>query len=404
MKIVSKTPAGIQPVYDLGLPQVHNFVLENGVVASNCFNKSHSVSYSMITYVCAWLKANYPQEFFCGLMTIRSKSMQPMLWAQKAPQYIQEAKILGVHIKPPSVNGSKIGFSIDGDSIYFGLNAIRNVGITAARSVTQARGKKPFADIYDFLNRVRLQKVTTKVFQALVRAGAFDTMGYHRIELLNETTTLYDYVRGAVTCRERSLEITRREQENLELSTLIDRRDELRKIQKRKRDRDLTEEELDFVEETKGLRRKPALQPRPIPTKPILNRSKSIAISIDQLLEQAEYIGCFIGTHPARLIYPSATKITSLIEGMYSEVAGRVISLKVITTRKGSKMCFMGIEDGAGIAEIVVFPNIYKKLVELECLPSEGDIVLINGKIEQTEPIVKLSGNRVRIYRSKNEL
>ena len=65
MKIVKKEYLGKQPVYDIGLPQVHNFVLENGLVSSNCFNKAHSVSYSILTYVSAYLKTHYHQSHTC---------------------------------------------------------------------------------------------------------------------------------------------------------------------------------------------------------------------------------------------------------------------------------------------------------------------------------------------------
>lgn len=82
-------------VYDIGLKGPHNFMIEGGLFASNCFNKSHSISYSFITYITAYLKANHPIEFFCALMTTRSKSLQPKTWAQKAPQFINEAKTMG---------------------------------------------------------------------------------------------------------------------------------------------------------------------------------------------------------------------------------------------------------------------------------------------------------------------
>ena len=110
MKIVSKRFHKKEPVYDIGFKECHNFILDNGAVASNCFNKAHSVSYSVLTYISAYLKANHPVEFFCSLMTVRSKTLQPKTWAQKAPQYIQEAKVLGVEINPPSINASEMDF------------------------------------------------------------------------------------------------------------------------------------------------------------------------------------------------------------------------------------------------------------------------------------------------------
>ena len=125
--------------------------------ADYLFNKSHSVAYSYVSYVCAFLKANYPQEFFSALMSVRSKSLGAADWSEKAPQYVLEAKELGVHIQPPSVQNSGAGFTIQEENVYFGFNAIKDVGKGAARTVIRARGKKPFVDIHDFLSRVNTQ-------------------------------------------------------------------------------------------------------------------------------------------------------------------------------------------------------------------------------------------------------
>ena len=186
----------------------------NNGFADYCFNKSHSACYSRLTYVSAYLKANYPIEFFCALMTIRSQTLQPKTWAQKAPEYIQEAKLLGVEINAPSVNGSDLNFSIRDNQIYFGLNAIRDVGVTAAKSIMSVRGKAPYKDIEDFINRVNMRKVTTKTFVALIRAGAFDRMGYIRSELEDHSILLYENVKKVTAARERELDIVIRDQEN----------------------------------------------------------------------------------------------------------------------------------------------------------------------------------------------
>ncbi len=136
MKIINKEYLGIQPVYDISVDSKHHdFKLENELVASNCFNKAHSVSYSVLTYVTAYLKANYPVEFFTALMSTRSKTLQPKTWAIKAPEYINEAKHFNVDIYPPDINRSGFEFTIHDNEIYFGLNAIRDVGSTAAKFI-----------------------------------------------------------------------------------------------------------------------------------------------------------------------------------------------------------------------------------------------------------------------------
>ena len=71
-KILSRQSLGVQPVYDIGLVQDHNFLLASGEVASNCFNKSHSTAYGFVTFQTAYLKANYPVEYMAALLTSNS--------------------------------------------------------------------------------------------------------------------------------------------------------------------------------------------------------------------------------------------------------------------------------------------------------------------------------------------
>lgn len=408
MRVISRKKAGVRPVYDIGVPQAHNFVLENGTVAHNCFNKSHSISYSAITYMCAWLKANYPAEFFCSLMTIRSQGLSPKLWAQKAPEYIHEAKMLGIKVHPPTVNESVLGFSIHNDEVYFGLNAIRDVGKTAARSIIRARRNTPFQDIFDFLTRVNRQKVTRKVFLALVKAGAFDRMGYARDDLENEVDTLYKYLSQIQVTTEQLVKIAERIAENEHITTLIEERDDLRKKlkasqRKRKPGPSLNLEEEDRLQELEEmkLRRKPKMKdPKdPEEIKPSLARSRHQRLTIKHLLDQASMIGCFTGPHPAGLIFPEADRLHSVDIGQYSKVAGMVSSIKTITTRRGQPMAFMELEDGSGVAEIILFPSVFKKLQDRDSVPEAGQIVLIEGKCETIDPITKVICNKLVTYR-----
>ena len=418
MKIISKEYLGEEEVYDIGVASLegnHNFVLENGIIASNCFNKAHSVSYSILTYVSAYMKTHYPVEFFTALMSTRSKTLQPKSWAIKAPEYIQEAKKFGVHVYPPFVNQSGYEFTISDGEIYFGLNAIRDVGKTSARMIIKARQKTPFKSVKDFISRINLQKVNTKTFDALVKAGAFDKLGYDRAGLLEKCPLIYAYVRDLEDYKQRQLDVVERDNYNNQVVPLIERRNflrkELKKIQNRidkdkvkENDIDnfhLMSEELEPLE-AENLKKKVSLKPKEKPEFPELLKSDSIELGMEEILNQANYIGCYIGGHPLDLISIKKDDLDSLEEGDYANVAGVILSMKEITTRKNKQMAFIEINDKTSSAEIVIFPQLWKKVSSLGL--KETTIVTCKVKVEQVEPDIKLILNSINIYKDFYEM
>ena len=411
----------------------------NNGFADYCFNKSHSACYSRLTYVSAYLKANYPIEFFCALMTIRSQTLQPKTWAQKAPEYIQEAKLLGVEINAPSVNGSDLNFSIRDNQIYFGLNAIRDVGVTAAKSIMSVRGKAPYKDIEDFINRVNMRKVTTKTFVALIRAGAFDRMGYIRSELEDHSILLYENVKKVTAARERELDIVIRDQENakkdarkeeiaLELKEakalaralkkrgepipsttqhVLERADRIKmyktvaaQVQNSNGDLSdaLSPAEMAEYEEALWLRKKPKLKPIEVPELPVINRYSDINLGLHDIMQQAHYIGCYVNLHPAKLINSNSETIDCLEIGEKARICGVVNSIKIIKTRKGQDMCFLELDDSTNIAEVVVFPRLFSNMSRRDAIPKAADLLILNVKVEQTDPKVKLIAETITIY------
>lgn len=418
MKIVSKEYLGKQQVYDIGVNSYsnnHNFFLKNGLVAHNCFNKAHSVSYSFLTYISAYLKAHHPVEFFTALMSTRSKTLQPKSWAVKAPEYISEAKKFGVEIHPPSINKSGFEFTIHGTEIYFGLNAIRDVGQTAAKAIIKARGNVPFKDVKDFLNRINMQKVNTKVFEALVHAGAFDQMGYSRNDLIDFTSEIYKYIKDLEDYKQREIDYAEREQHNATVIPLIERRNflrnEIKKINNRiskdkQKDDDIDnlhiyEEELEPLEEA-GYKKLPALKRHEVPQFPEIKRTKFVPLTLKQIMDQAQYIGCYIGGHPLDLISIEKEDLDSVVPGLYASVAGVVLSIKEIKTRAGKLMAFIEIDDSTRSAEIVVFPSTWNKIKEIGI--QEADIIKARVKVESTDPDVKLILNKIERIDIKNEM
>lgn len=418
MKIIKKDYLGKKPVYDIGVSSLHknnNYALANGLIASNCFNKAHSISYSFLTYISAYLKTHYPVEFFASLMSTRSKTLQPKSWALKAHEYISEAESFNVKILPPSINRSGFDFTIATNEIYFGFNAIRDVGKTAAKSIMNTRRKTPFSNIEDFVSRVNLQKVNTKTFEALVKAGAFDCLGYNRKELLQNTTSIYNYHKDLEEYNQRKIDILSRNEHNRLVEPLIERRNflkkEIKKIQRKIDKETATPEEqdiftyhldeLDSLEE-QDLKRKPALKEKQQPVFPTLSRGQFVELTLTQVLDQAHYIGCYIGGHPVSMLNIQGREIDSLTEGSKAKVVGIVVAYKQILTRSGKKMAFFEIDDSTASAEVVLFPSLFTKYQDLDI--KDGDILICDVRVDKVDPQIKLIPNDIKKYRIENEM
>ena len=141
------------------------------------FNKSHSAAYSLLAYHTAWLKTHYPVEFMAALLT--SETSKP----ENVVKYIGECRELGISVVPPDVQVSAANFTPTGDSILFGLAAIKNVGhnaidsIIAARTELAAAGKQGFSSLYEFCDKIDLRLMNKRVLESLCKAGALDSFG-----------------------------------------------------------------------------------------------------------------------------------------------------------------------------------------------------------------------------------
>lgn len=143
------------------------------------FNKSHSVAYSVLAYHTAFLKAHYPAEFMAALLSSQIGKSEEVI------KYIGEARDMGLEVVMPDVNESGWRFTVTGDTrIRFGLGAIRNVGRAAVESILEARSTARFTSLYDLCSRVDLRLCNKRVLEALIAAGACDSLGGHRAQLL----------------------------------------------------------------------------------------------------------------------------------------------------------------------------------------------------------------------------
>ncbi len=140
--------------------------------ADYAFNKSHSFGYGFVAYQTAWLKANYPAEYLSALLTSVKDDKD------KTAVYLSECRTMGLDVLVPDVNASVSDFSNDGNKIRFGLSAIRNVGEgLVGQLIDERTNGGPFTDFYDFCKRVHLSVLNKRTVEALIKGGAFDSLG-----------------------------------------------------------------------------------------------------------------------------------------------------------------------------------------------------------------------------------
>jgi len=170
---------------DLGIPkkaydEVWSQILQ---MTTYAFNKSHATGYGFQAYQDKWLKEKWKLEEYSALLTTESTEFK------KIPPFIREARNVGVAILPPDINTSDVGFTIDGNSVRFGLLAIKDV---AGAAISHIKEYRPFVSYQDFFDRVPKAKVNKKVKKALYEAGAFDSLGGRTQWVLDEDAIMQD--------------------------------------------------------------------------------------------------------------------------------------------------------------------------------------------------------------------
>ena len=154
--------------------------------ASYGFNKSHAAAYGYLSYVTAYLKANYPGEWLASLMTCDMDDLT------KVAKHIREALSMDIKVLSPDVNESGIEFVKAPSGIRFAMSGIKGVGRGVALAVVEARKNGPFTSLYDFCKRVDTKRVGKKVVESLIDAGAFDSMGWSRLALREGLSPIFE--------------------------------------------------------------------------------------------------------------------------------------------------------------------------------------------------------------------
>ena len=177
--VVSIEPRGIQDTYDLTVADDHNFVAD-GLIVHN----SHSTAYALIAYQTAYLKTHYPVEFMAALLSgdIPGRNFKKK---DQLVEHMEDCDRMGIEVVRPDVNSSEVDFSVRDGKIYFALSAIKSCGGSAGEAVASARKKGgPFKDLFDFCERVDVTHCNKAAIETLIKAGAMDSFGARRAQLL----------------------------------------------------------------------------------------------------------------------------------------------------------------------------------------------------------------------------
>ena len=292
--------------------------------ASYAFNKAHAVSYAIVTYRTAYMKCHYPQQYMAALLTSVLDN------TTKVAEYIAECKDMGIRLLPPDVNKSDADFTVDGKDLRFGLVAIKNIGWGFINQLMENRKLEgPFRSFDDFCMRMTGRELNKRAVESLIRAGAFDSLGYNRKQLMLVSSRVVDDAQAAL--------------------------------------RDNIAGQLDlfgsFGDDDNAA---PVMQRHEMPDVPEFSRAELMAM-------ERETTGLYLSGHPMdeyreQVRRAGAVSIGAIISDFEQEdgpthfsdnqpvvIAGVVASSRTRTTKNNSLMSYINLEDDTGMIELLAF-------------------------------------------------
>lgn len=312
--------------------------------ASYAFNKSHAAAYAVVAYQTAYLKRHYPREYMASLLS------SVLGWAGKVAEYMEECKRLRISVLPPHVNESDMGFTVAGETIRYGLLAVKNLGrAVILRMVEERRRSGAFISFYNFCKRMSGKDLNRKAIESLIKCGALDGLGNNRREMLLSVESVLN-----------SLETDKRRN----------------------------------LEGQMGLFDTPGTEEG---GEPALQKAEEFSVG-DKLAMEKEVTGMYLSGHPmmdhAELYetgrYARSDEIFRSSQGdseLYRD--GQQVTLLVMiaemrrkNTKNGGTMAFLTLEDMYGAITGLVFP---KTLEGFADLLEGGAVVEVSGRLSFTE-------------------
>ncbi len=294
------------------------------------FNKSHAAAYALLAYFTAWLKAHHPAEFMAANMSLAMDD------TDKVKILFEDCLGNGMTVLPPDINQSAYRFEpvaeADGKrsrTIRYGLGAVKGSGQSAIEEILRARDEAPFTDLFDFCTRVDRRVVNRRTVEALIRAGAFDTLHDNRAQLIASVSLAMEAADQAAA--------------NAMQSGLFDMGDE-------------PQQGHALVEEPMWMDKK-------------------------RLQEEKSALGFYLSGHLFDAYKTEVRrfvrqKIGELKEGRDKLVAGVITTLRPQMTQRG-KMLIVTLDDGTGQCEVTVFNEQFEAN---KALFKEDELLVVQGQ------------------------
>jgi len=312
------------------------------------FNKSHSAAYAVISYQTAYLKANYPVEFMCALLTSEKDN------TDKVVEYVKESENMGLKVFPPDIHESFSPFTVvDEKTIRYGFLAVKNVGSLAIESIVENRNNGRYKSLFDLCERVDLRLVNRKVLESLIKCGAMDCFKAHRSQLLAVLDNAIE--EGAKSRKEKA------------------------------------SGQMSLFDAASGFK-------RGLESLPQIKEWPQSQI----LVYEKELLGFYLSGHPLSNYEVEIKEFTDYTskelfkaaEGEEVKVVVLIDSVKLTTTKKNNeRMAILTVEDLAGGIEVVVFPSTYLNVAQDL---KEGSVVVVKGRISRRDEIPKIIASDVK--------
>ena len=326
--------------------------------ARYAFNKSHAACYALIAYWTAYLKAHYPSAFMAALMTSDYSD------TERIAIEVSESQTMGLTVLGPDVNRSFAEFGVvkETGEVRYGLTAVKNVGNGIVEATLEARKEGgEFKNIEDFLTRVKCNEINKKVMEALIKCGAFDSLG-------DRSTLLFNL--------ERILNFAQKVQKGAAAN------------------------QMGLFGETQ--KSQVAFHLEMVPPE-----GEDVLTSEQRLDYERELLGIYFSEHPLDAhkdkikTYKEVVPIAevSLADNNKSvKLIGVITNIHKILTRKNDPMAFVMVEDKTSGTELIFFPNTLEKYQHLVV---EGRVLYIKGKVNNKDNQLKILVDSVEDFKTK---